>query len=49
MLIILQTKSLASKANAPLTSCTSKINNIFRDNAKDLDIVIPVYNLLESK
>ena len=25
----------------------SKINNTFIDNAEDLDIVIPMYNLLE--
>ena len=26
-------------------SCTAKINNTFIDNAKHLDIVIPMYNL----
>ena len=40
-------KRLAFKNNAPFTSCISKINNTLMDNAKDLDIVIPMYNLLE--
>ena len=40
-------KKLAFKNNAPFTSCISKINNTLMDNAKDLDIVIPMYNLLE--
>ena len=30
-----------------LISCISKLNNILIDNAEDLDIVIPMYNLLE--
>ena len=33
--------------NAPFRSCISKINNTFIDNAEDLDIVMPMYNLLE--
>ena len=40
-------KKLAFKNNASFTSCISKINNTLIDNAKDLDIVIPMYNLLE--
>ena len=40
-------KKLASKNNAPFTSCISKINNRLIDNAEDLDIVMPMYNLLE--
>ena len=40
-------KKLASKNNAPFVSCISKINNIFIDNAEDLDVVMPMYNLLE--
>ena len=31
---------------APFTDCISKINNTQIDNAKDIDIVIPVYNLI---
>ena len=40
-------KKLIFKNNAPFRSCISKINNIFIDNAEDLDIVMPMYNLLE--
>ena len=40
-------KKLAFKNNAPFTSCISKINNTLVDNAEDLDIVMPLYNLLE--
>ena len=40
-------KKLALKNNAPFLSCISKINNTLIDNAEDLDIVIPLYNLLE--
>ena len=40
-------KKLAFKNNAPFTSCISKINNTLIDNAKDLDVVMPMYNLLE--
>ena len=38
---------LAFKNNAPFTNYISKINNVLIDNAEDLDIVIPMYNLLE--
>ena len=38
---------LAFKNNAPFTNCISKINNVLIDNAEDLDIVMPMYNLLE--
>ena len=41
------TLKLAFKNNAPFTSCISKINNILIDNAEDLDIVTPMYNLIE--
>ena len=40
-------KKLAVKNNAPFTSCISKINNTLIDNPADLDIVMPMYNLLE--
>ena len=40
-------KKLAFKNNAPFVSCVSKINNAFIDNAEDLDVAIPMYNLLE--
>ena len=38
---------LAFKNNAPFTNCISKINNVLIENAKDLDIVMTMYNLLE--
>ena len=40
-------KKLAFKNNAPFISRISKINNTLIDNAEDLDIVMPVYNLIE--
>ena len=40
-------KNLSSKNNAPFINSISKINGIKIDNAKDLDIVMPMYNLLE--
>ena len=42
------TKKLAFKNNAPFVSCISKNNNTLTDNAEDLDIVMLMYNLLES-
>ena len=35
------------KNNAPFISCISKINDELVENAEDLDIVMPMYNLLE--
>ena len=35
------------KNNAPFIPCISKINGVLAENAEDLDIVIPMYNLLE--
>ena len=40
-------KKLAFKFNAPFINCISKINGMKIDNAKDLDVVMPMYNLLE--
>ena len=40
-------KSLTFKNDAPFQSCILKINNTFTDNAEDLHIVMPMYNLLE--
>ena len=40
-------KKLVFKNNAPFINCTSKINGTKIDNAKDLDDVLPSYNLLE--
>ena len=35
------------KNNAPFISCISKINGVLVENAEDLDIVMPMYNLLK--
>ena len=40
-------KKLVFKNNAPFTSCILKIINTLIDNAEDLDIVMPMYNLHE--
>ena len=40
-------KAVAFKNNAPFINCISKINGIKTDNAEDLDVVMPMYNLLE--
>ena len=40
-------KKLVFKNNAPFISCITKINGIKIDNAEDLDVVMPMYNLLE--
>ena len=40
-------KSVAFKNNAPFIKCISKINGVQIDIAEDLDIVMPMYNLLE--
>ena len=45
--IDIRNRSLAFKNNAPFTNCISKINNVLIDNAEDLDVVMPMYNLLE--
>ena len=37
----------AFKNNAPFMSCISKINSKLVENAEDLDVVMPMYNLLE--
>ena len=40
-------KSLALKNSAPFISCISKINNVLINNAEDLDIVMPMCNLID--
>ena len=42
-----RSKSIAFKNNTPCINCISKINGIQIDNAEDLDVVVPMYNLLE--
>ena len=40
-------KAVTFKNNAPFIDCISKINGIKIDNAEGLDVVMPIYNLLE--
>ena len=40
-------KPLILKNNAPFISCITKINNELIEDAEDLDVVMPIYNLLE--
>ena len=40
-------KKVISKNFAPFTNCVSKINNTQIDNAEYIDIVMPMYNLIE--
>ena len=40
-------RSLILKNNAPFVSCITRINGELIEDANDLDIVIPMYNLLE--
>ena len=40
-------KELTLKNNGPFISCISKINGELVENAEDLDIVMPMYNLFE--
>ena len=40
-------KDVAFKNCAPFTICISEINNTQIDNCKDVDIVMPMYNLIE--
>ena len=40
-------KKVIFKNCAPFTNCISEINNTQVDNAKDLDIVLSMYNLIE--
>ena len=40
-------KGVIFKNCAPLTKCISKINDTEIDNAQDIDIVMPMYNLIE--
>ena len=40
-------KKVIFKNCAPFTNCISEINKTQVDNAKDVDIVMPMYNLIE--
>ena len=41
-------KNIITKNCAQITDCISEINNTQVDNAKDIDIVMPMYNFIES-
>ena len=45
--IDIRNRFLAFKNNTPFTNCISKINNVLIDKAEVLDVVMPMYNLLE--
>ena len=40
-------KGVAFRNCVPFTNCISEINNTQIDNAKDIDIVMPMYNLIK--
>ena len=40
-------KKVIFKNCAPFTKCISEVNNTNVDNAKDIDIVMPMYNVIE--
>ena len=40
-------KSVTFRNNSPFINCISKVNDVQFDSAEDLDIVMPMYNLLE--
>ena len=40
-------KGVAFKNCAPFINCINEINNTQIDNAKDIDIIMPMYNLIE--
>ena len=40
-------KGVIFKNCAPFTKCISRINNTDMDTARDIDIVMPMYNLIE--
>ena len=45
--IIIERKKFVFKNCVPFTDCISEISNTQVDNAKDIDVVIPVHNLIE--
>ena len=40
-------ENLAFKNNSPFINCFSKINGVKIDNVEELDVAMPMYNLLE--
>ena len=47
MIMRLVKKNLVSKNKTPFINCNSKINCVKIDNTEDLEVVMPMYNLLE--
>ena len=45
--MLLKKTSVAFKNNASFINCISKTNGVKIDNAEDLDVAMPMYNLLE--
>ena len=45
----IRNKQVLFKNYAAFTDCISEITNTQVDNTKDIDVVIPMYNLIESK
>ena len=45
--IDIRNRSLVCKSNARFTNCISKINNELINNVEDLDVVMPMYNLIK--
>ena len=45
--VINTNKKVIFKTCAPFASCITEINNTQVNNAKDIDIVMPMYNLKE--
>ena len=44
---IIKTEEIGFQKQVPFISCISKINNVLIDKAEDLDVVMPMYNLIE--
>ena len=44
---VLRPNNAHTKKNAPFINCISKTNGVKIDNVEDLDVVMPIYNLLE--
>ena len=46
-MLLKKNKAVALENNAPFINFISKINGVKIDNAEDIDVVMPLYNLLE--
>ena len=46
-IVVKETITVTFKKNSPFINCISKINGVKIDNAEDLVVVMPMYNLLE--